>query len=44
MGKTVGEFMVERLRDWGVRRVFGYPGDAINGILNALRKQEDQPD
>jgi pyruvate dehydrogenase (quinone) len=44
MGKTVGEFMVERLREWGVRRVFGYPGDAINGILNAFRKQEDQPD
>jgi pyruvate dehydrogenase (quinone) len=40
----VGEFLVRRLRDWGVRRVFGYPGDAINGILNALRKQEDEPD
>jgi pyruvate dehydrogenase (quinone) len=43
MGMTVGEFMVQRLRGWGVRRMFGYPGDAINGILDAVRKQEDEP-
>ena len=33
MAKTVGDFLVERLRAWGVRRVFGYPGDGINGIM-----------
>ena len=30
---TVGEYILERLLDWGVRRVFGYPGDGINGIF-----------
>ncbi len=29
---TVGDFLLERLSDWGVRRVYGYPGDGINGI------------
>src|SRR3954464_13405056 len=33
MAKTVGDFIVERVRAWGVQRVFGYPGDGINGIM-----------
>src|SRR3954465_8052500 len=33
MAKTVGDFVVERVRAWGVERVFGYPGDGINGIM-----------
>jgi pyruvate dehydrogenase (quinone) len=36
MAQTVGDFIVERLVGWGVRRVFGYPGDGINGIVGAL--------
>jgi pyruvate dehydrogenase (quinone) len=32
MAKTVGDFIHERFRAWGVTRVFGYPGDGINGI------------
>src|SRR3954447_1073390 len=40
MSKTVGDFLVERLHEWGVRRIFGYPGDGINGILGALRRAE----
>ncbi|MFC5478725.1 thiamine pyrophosphate-requiring protein [Massilia suwonensis] len=39
--QTVGEFLLERLGAWGVDRIFGYPGDAINGILAAMRKQDD---
>jgi pyruvate dehydrogenase (quinone) len=39
MGKTVGDFLLERLEQWGVCRVFGYPGDGINGILTALGRQ-----
>ena len=39
--QTVGEFMLERLDAWGVDRIFGYPGDAINGILAAVHKQEN---
>jgi pyruvate dehydrogenase (quinone) len=37
MAKTVGEFMLERLVKWGVRRVYGYPGDGINGLIAAFR-------
>ncbi|HEX7051834.1 MAG TPA: thiamine pyrophosphate-requiring protein [Longimicrobiales bacterium] len=44
MGRTVGDFLVERLRDWGVRRIFGYPGDGINGILGALDRAGNQPE
>jgi pyruvate dehydrogenase (quinone) len=41
MSKTVGEFLVNRLSEWGVKRIFGYPGDGINGILGALEKATD---
>lgn len=35
---TVSDFLVARLRAWGVTRVFGYPGDGINGVIGALRR------
>ena len=35
---TVGDFIVERLHDWGVRRIYGYPGDGINGVFGALNR------
>ncbi|PPQ33424.1 thiamine pyrophosphate-requiring protein [Rhodopila globiformis] len=38
MAKLVGDFVWERLYAWGVRRVFGYPGDGINGLLGALNR------
>jgi pyruvate dehydrogenase (quinone) len=38
MSKTVGDFFWERLYEWGVRKVFGYPGDGINGLLGALNR------
>src|SRR5688500_13614195 len=38
MSKTVSDFLVERLHAWGVRRIYGYPGDGINGIMGALRR------
>ncbi len=40
MAKTVGDFIVQRLYDWGVRRMFGYPGDGINGLFGALNRAE----
>jgi pyruvate dehydrogenase (quinone) len=33
---TVADFVLERLGAWGVDRIFGYPGDGINGFLGAL--------
>src|SRR6478609_7381169 len=38
MSETVGDFVVERLHAWGVRRIFGYPGDGINGVFGALNR------
>ena len=38
MAQTVGDFFWQRLHEWGVRRVFGYPGDGINGLLGALER------
>src|ERR1700744_1502005 len=36
----VGDFIVSRLHAWGVRRIYGYPGDGINGLFGALRRAE----
>ncbi len=38
MARTVSDFFWERLHQWGVRRVFGYPGDGINGLLGGLQR------
>jgi len=44
MAQTVGDFIVARLHEWGVRRMFGYPGDGINGVFGALRRAQDKID
>jgi pyruvate dehydrogenase (quinone) len=41
MAQTVGEFMLDRLHEWGVRRIYGYPGDGINGIMGAIGRKTD---
>jgi pyruvate dehydrogenase (quinone) len=38
---TTSDFLVQRLSSWGVRRVYGYPGDGINGILGALERAQE---
>ena len=38
---TVGDFVLERLHDWGIHRVFGYPGDGINGVVLAFGRRDD---
>src|SRR4051812_24045523 len=40
MGKNVSDHIVERLSEWGVQHVFGYPGDGINGILGAFNRDD----
>ncbi|MCW3021150.1 MAG: thiamine pyrophosphate-requiring protein [Conexibacter sp.] len=40
---TTGQFILERLADdWGVRRIYGYPGDGINGILAGFHHVGDR--
>lgn len=43
MAETVAARLLERLREWGVEQVFGYPGDGINGIVAAFGAAGDQP-
>ncbi|MBN8897286.1 MAG: thiamine pyrophosphate-requiring protein, partial [Rhodospirillales bacterium] len=38
MAQTVSDYFWERLHQWGVRVVFGYPGDGINGLLGGLQR------
>ena len=44
MTQTVGDYIVARLHEWGVRRMFGYPGDGINGVFGAMRRAKDKID
>jgi len=43
MSQTVADFLLQRLREWSVDRVFGYPGDGINGLLAAWGRAENEP-
>jgi pyruvate dehydrogenase (quinone) len=42
MATTTADLLVERLRDWGVDVIFGLPGDGINGLMEALRRRQDE--
>jgi pyruvate dehydrogenase (quinone) len=42
MSQTVGDFFWQRLHEWGVHTVFGYPGDGINGLIGALGRIDGQ--
>src|SRR3954467_13353446 len=42
MAKTTGDVIVEKLLEWGVDTAFGIPGDGINGIFEALRKNKEK--
>ena len=39
MSKTVSDFLCERLSQWGIRTIFGYPGDGINGLLGRFQRE-----
>ncbi len=42
MKQTTADFLLERLHENGVRRIYGYPGDGINAIVGALERVKDQ--
>lgn len=42
MREQVSDFLLKRLSAWGVKRIFGYPGDGINGLLGALGRAHDR--
>ncbi|NUR02155.1 MAG: thiamine pyrophosphate-requiring protein [Streptomyces sp.] len=43
MSTKVSDHVLQRLREWGVDHVFGYPGDGINGLLAAWGRAENKP-
>ena len=38
MSQTVSDSHLSRLTEWGVKRIYGFPGDGINGIMGALKR------
>src|SRR5207302_11083408 len=44
MTEHVSDYVLKRLREWGVHRIYGYPGDGINGFLGALDRSNDDPE
>jgi pyruvate dehydrogenase (quinone) len=44
MAKLVADFVLERLTEWGIHRIYGYPGDGINGFLGALDRADGDPE
>ena len=43
MAQQVGDYVVQRLNEWGVEQVFSYPGDGINGLVAAFGRAETRP-
>jgi len=41
MSQNVAEFVWKRLSEWGLSRVYGYPGDGVGGLDVALEKAKD---
>ncbi|WP_289367356.1 thiamine pyrophosphate-requiring protein [Pantoea stewartii] len=44
MSTKTSDFFVQRLKAWGVTRIYGYPGDGINGVLGAIQRANEQGD
>jgi len=42
MSATASDFLIERLVAWGIHRIYGYPGDGINGIMGAFARAGDE--
>lgn len=42
MAYTVSDHILDRLLEWGVTRIYGYPGDGINGLMGALDRASER--
>ncbi|MFF8909510.1 hypothetical protein [Streptomyces olivaceoviridis] len=40
----VADFVLQRLTEWRIERVYGYPGDGINGLLGAFDRARGNPE
>jgi pyruvate dehydrogenase (quinone) len=41
MTQTTSDYLIHRITQWGIRRIYGYPGDGINGIIGAIDRAGD---
>ncbi len=41
MADKVSDYLLHRLSAWGIKRIYGFPGDGINGILGGLERHQD---
>src|SRR5213078_1856373 len=44
MAETASDFLIKRITEWGLKRIYGYPGDGINGIIGAIDRAGDAID
>jgi len=44
MTKKVSDFLIERILDWDINRIYGFPGDGINAIQGALDRAQEKMD
>lgn len=42
MKNTVSDYLLRRMNEWGIRRIYGYPGDGINGVMGALNRAKEK--
>ncbi len=42
MSTTTADFLLQRLKSWNIQRIYGYPGDGINGIMGAFDRAESE--
>src|SRR4051794_17823955 len=44
MAELVADFLLSRLREWGIHRIYGYPGDGINALMGAMDRAKGDPE
>ncbi len=44
MAELVSDYLIKRITEWGYKRIYGYPGDGINGIIGAIQRAGDKVD
>ncbi|HEX3933708.1 MAG TPA: thiamine pyrophosphate-requiring protein, partial [Puia sp.] len=42
MSQQVSDFLIDRISEWGISRIYGFPGDGINGLMGALNRAKDK--
>jgi pyruvate dehydrogenase (quinone) len=44
MSQQVSDFLISRIKEWGISRIYGFPGDGINGLMGALNRAKENVD